>query len=251
MNGIMKKKIPFDISYREKIESGEVSVVTRDDRLVRIICWDTGMEWSICALIKDHDPKSTYGFPQLFDKEGKCIAEDGKDLFLLVEDELTEFEERLGQIMIHTWDITKECQECQADVDDIKQWAAELLEAARKELRPEFDKELEQAYKNQDDVVYQRGYDAGFAAGSEIDEERLTDKIAEKVAERVVKDGNPFAPDPVVRRPWIAPGPPYEPITVMYGVTPTEFRPITGDPLPGAIGTGSSATTEKYNETEE
>ena len=88
----MKKKIPFSLEYKDKIESGEVEVVTRDDHPVRIICWDADTDWSICALIKDHNPKSTYGFPQLFDNEGKCIREKSKDLFLLVEEELTEFQ---------------------------------------------------------------------------------------------------------------------------------------------------------------
>ena len=33
-------KIPFDISFKERIERGEVKVVTRDNREVTIIKWD-------------------------------------------------------------------------------------------------------------------------------------------------------------------------------------------------------------------
>lgn len=33
-------KVPFDIKYKPLIESGEAKVVTRNDRPVRIICWD-------------------------------------------------------------------------------------------------------------------------------------------------------------------------------------------------------------------
>lgn len=183
----MKKKIPFDISYREKIESGEASVVTRDGRPVKILLWDAASVWPIVARIDDRT------FVKQYKENGLRAEEDEDDLFILVDDPLSEFEERLGQIIIPTWDITKECQDCQGDIDSIRQWSAELLDLARKALRPEFDEELEQAYKNQDDVVYRRGYEEGFLAGSAIDEERLTDKIAEKIAEKVVKGGNPFA----------------------------------------------------------
>ena len=39
------------------------------------------------------------------------------------------------------------------------------MELARKQLQPDFDKELELAYKNQDEVVYSRGYQEGYEAG--------------------------------------------------------------------------------------
>lgn len=163
------------------------------------------------------------------------------DLFLLVEDdELTEFEALVNGLMNGARNGL---------VYSVKDEAAILLEAARKALRPEFDEELEKAYRNQDDVVYQRGYDAGIAAGSAIDEERLTDKIAEKIAEKVVKDGNPFVPNPVIPstgnpNPWI-PNTPITPITVMYGVTPTEFRPTALDPADGVASAATSISSKE------
>lgn len=243
----MKKKIPFDISYREKIESGEASVVTDCGEPVEIVKWDCKGRCPILAVIDDGDTSDSC----FFKEDGGSLNEKDR-LYLLVEDEeLTEFEDRLGQIIIPIWETMKGCQECHGDVEDIKQWAAELLDLARKALRPEFDEELEKAYKNQDDVVYQRGYDAGFAAGSEIDEERLTDKIAEKIAEKLLKDGNPFTPNPVIPVPGtpppINPGQ-WPPITVMYGVTPTEFRPTTIDT---AVGESSAETSALKNEAEE
>ena len=219
----MKKKIPFDISYREKVESGEVSVVTRDDRHVDILKWDANSNHPIIALITFRDDsQSSWDFG--IDGRNLESRETTSDLFILVEEpepELTEFEERVEGLM----------KGMRRGLNySAKEEAAILLEAARMVLRPEFDKELEQAYKNQDDVIYQRGYDAGFAAGSEIDEERLTDKIAEKIAEKILKDGNPFAPNPAVPgHPWFNPIRPGESITVMYGVTPTEFRPMAAD----------------------
>ena len=238
----MKKKIPFDVGYREKVESGEVSVVTRDDHPVRIICWDADSDWSICALIKDYNPKSTYGYPQMFDKEGKCIERKDNDLFLLVECELTEFEEACRLALLNWCDPT----EWHLGYDFVREQAAALLEAARKALRPEFDKELEQAYRNQDDVVYRKGYETGFLAASEIDMEKLTDQIAEKVAAAILKDGNPFAPNPAIPYPgnplpWTDPASPCEPITVMYGVTPVKFRATVANTPPS--GDASAATT--------
>lgn len=80
------KKIAFDIKYRPQIESGEYKVETKNGHPVRIICWDTGMEWHICALVKDRNPKSTYGFPNLFDEKGKCINSRNSDLVIITND---------------------------------------------------------------------------------------------------------------------------------------------------------------------
>ena len=79
----------------------------------------------------------------------------------------------------------------------------------------------------------------------------LTDRIAEKAAEMIVEKEYPSAPagpvlpgvpvNPVTpvtpTSPWTTPG--FPPITVMYGVTTTEFNPhaATGD-----ASTSSSAT---------
>lgn len=113
----MKKKIPFDISYREKIESGEVKVVTRDDHPIRIICWDAGPDWPICGLIKDYNPESTYVHPTLFDNEGKCIDKTSKDLFIIVESDDRPIDS-------HVWEIIKEIAAFQKKdtVNEICEW---------------------------------------------------------------------------------------------------------------------------------
>ncbi len=36
----MKKVLPFNIKFRDEIESGKCKVQTNDGRSVRIICWD-------------------------------------------------------------------------------------------------------------------------------------------------------------------------------------------------------------------
>ena len=242
----MKKKIPFDISYREKIESGEAELTTDDGRRVRVLAWDVVGDRPIVAAIQADIPDSGRETVVCYSADGMRQAGPGpSDLALLVDCEFTEFEERLGQIMIPTWDETKECGECQGDVDDVRLWARELLELARKELRQEFDEELEQAYKNQDDVVFRKGYEAGFLAASEIDMEKLTDQIAEKVAAAILKGGNPFAPNPAVPYPGNPdPGNPFGPVTVMYGCTPTEFRTTANQPGGGAASAATYATGE-------
>lgn len=74
--------------------------------------------------------------------------------------ELTEFEEEFLAI-VDSWchgdgRVYKECNK-QALKD-----ARLLISIARKQLQPEFDAEIEKAYKNQDEVVYNRGYDNGY-----------------------------------------------------------------------------------------
>lgn len=76
----------------------------------------------------------------------------------------------------------------------------------------------------------------------------LTDKIAEKAAELIVKKEYPDAPigpiTPVIPSNPIKPSTPWElPITVMYGVAPTEFKPITT-----YDSSATTATTEYYKE---
>lgn len=243
----MKKKIPFDISYREKIESGEVELTTDDGRRVKVLQWDVNSDKPIVAIIQSDIPDTGRDSVVCYSVEGTRQEGVGpSDLAILIEEDLTEFEKVILESMASFSCMRSTYKE--KDLEDYaKEEAPKFLEAAKEALRPEFDEKLEKAHKNQDDIVYQRGYDAGFQAGSEIDEERLTDKIAEKIAEKILKDGNPFAPNPAIPGyPWTTPGRPYEPITVMYGVTPTEFKPMAGNPSVDAFGAATSATTEPH-----
>lgn len=65
-----------------------------------------------------------------------------------------------------------------------------------------------------------------------IDMDKLTDMIAEKAAELIVQKEYPSAPTTppcpfTPGRPWTSPAQPIEPIVVMYGVSPTEFKITT------------------------
>lgn len=78
----------------------------------------------------------------------------------------------------------------------------------------------------------------------------LTDKIAEKAAELIVKkeftDTPTFPSNPINPvTPWPTPTPYIPPITVMYGVTPTEFNPTAVSKLQEDAATSASTVKEK------
>lgn len=88
-------KIPFDISFKERIERGEVKVVTRDNREVTIIKWDLKGNYPIAACVKvevcnyEGDESWFEERPYAFSKEGKLykgFPEDKSDIFILVEE---------------------------------------------------------------------------------------------------------------------------------------------------------------------
>lgn len=51
MGVVAKIKVPFDISYRNDIEDGSVSVVTEWGDSVKIVAWDYPDPYPIAALI--------------------------------------------------------------------------------------------------------------------------------------------------------------------------------------------------------
>lgn len=76
-------KVAFDIKYRPQIESGEAKVVTRDDRAVRIICWDASYkDLPIVGLIEGRER------PNIFTREGSFFpigeVEANADLFVIL-----------------------------------------------------------------------------------------------------------------------------------------------------------------------
>jgi len=58
-------KIPFDISYRQKIENSEVKVVTRTGEVAKIICWNAdNPDNPIVALVHNNKGKEkSYMYP--------------------------------------------------------------------------------------------------------------------------------------------------------------------------------------------
>lgn len=141
----------FDIKYRPQIESGEYKVETATGKQVRIICWDKKSDMNkkkIVALLDD----GNFEHVEYYTEQGTVYekAPTGGDLFLITpEPEPSEFEQEICT-------ISNLCLNLEM-VDEIKRAAAELLAIARKELEPEFEAEIEKAYKNADEVMYRKG----------------------------------------------------------------------------------------------
>lgn len=142
-------RIPFDISKRPQIESGEYKVVNRIGEEVRIICWDWPDEdCPIIAFDGDRMP-STWG------KDGRFMSwrESDSDLFIVTpEPELTEWQRFISACLQKHGLL-----DCGAADRIAKESAAELLTLARKQLQPEIDAMLEDAYKTADEVQYRKG----------------------------------------------------------------------------------------------
>lgn len=138
------------------LENPSRKVVTRDGRPVRIICWDRNTTyWKIIALVTS--PDGSVENPYTYDVNGKesdgCLHDHRNNLFF-ADDELTKFEKEVKDLMnsccneIGEADITNEL---------VKEAALNLLDLARKELQPEFDKEMDKMLAETDKVVYQKG----------------------------------------------------------------------------------------------
>lgn len=171
-------------------------VVTRDGREVRILCIDCGVRESqpilveiICSrnakvleyynidgttqdknlnLFFADEEKETIEIPfgakdsefikdEYFIPEGcKARIEGNKVIIERVqkEEKLTEFEKEVKDLMNS---CCNEIEEADITNELVKEAALNLLDLARKKLQPEFDKELDKAYKTADDVQYQHG----------------------------------------------------------------------------------------------
>ena len=125
------EKIPFDIKYRDKIESGEYKVETRDGRPTRIICWDRKHGYPICGLAYE---KATGCENYVNTYESGMTAINGilgtnDDLFIITPDqELSEFEKRFLEIIVEI--VEEKDNECPHPLE----YAAELLELAKNEI---------------------------------------------------------------------------------------------------------------------
>lgn len=131
----MKKKVPFSLDYKEKIESGEVSVVTRDDRHVNILKWDAkSKKYPIIGTIIETDREENE-YPTCWHPDGTYSLnknESCADLFLLVEEELTEFEKELDSCVVNIQNSYGDERK-----KTVRFYANTLLDIARKQLSVE------------------------------------------------------------------------------------------------------------------
>lgn len=144
-------KIPFDIKYRPQIESGEYKVVTRDGHSVRIICWDrksAGDGQPIVALIENGHYENSIWVGENGVYKGTMGHE--YDLFIITpESELTEFEEKVKQLIGHYPVATNENKG--SILYEVQKAAAELLELAKKEICMGCTVGLDQYWKGRED----------------------------------------------------------------------------------------------------
>ena len=140
-------KISFDIKYRPQIESGEYKVEF-DGKPARIICWDKKRSKdnaTIVALIDDGESEHT----EYFFSDGMALCATAPALRIITpEEELTDFEKAIKEMMRGYVKMPDEV---------IKETSAKLFAIALKELQPKIDAEIENAYKNADNIVYENG----------------------------------------------------------------------------------------------
>lgn len=139
-------KIPFDIKFRHKIESGEYKVETRDGRAARVICWDRKYNnYPIIALFEEYGEECLISYT----KNGQLLIgkSNVSDLVIVTpEPEMSEWELAIAKYRPPT-----------DSKETIQRIAAELLDIARKQLQPEIDAMLEDAYNTADEVQYKKG----------------------------------------------------------------------------------------------
>ena len=80
------KVVPFDLKYKDKIESGEYLVTTRGDNPVRIICWDKlDPDYPIIGLQRI----GNFEFLENYNKYGRVdlLIDNDSDLMVLIDNE--------------------------------------------------------------------------------------------------------------------------------------------------------------------
>ena len=78
--------VPFDLKYKDKIESGEYLVTTRGDNPVRIVCWDKlDPDYPIIGLQRI----GNFEFLENYNKDGRIdlLTDNDSDLMVLIDNE--------------------------------------------------------------------------------------------------------------------------------------------------------------------
>lgn len=124
-------KIPFNIMYRPQIESGDFTVVTREDRLVEIKIWDLKGDFPVVGVYYDEENNREIAV-QVTD-EGKCsinLDDYCDDFFIVTEtSKLMKLKQELSQMLDFYGsdpDNTKESA--------IEKWSQKLLSVAEEEV---------------------------------------------------------------------------------------------------------------------
>ena len=142
----MKQQFDLLLWFQDKSRK----VVTRDGRPVRIICWDSPNKVFPVVGFVGNEPEIFAWDYFGYCREGHIESEN--DLFFADEEkQLTEFEKVLKEVIedVKNGDYIEE--------ESFDFWKSRLLDLAKKELQPEFDKEMDKMLAETDKVVYQKG----------------------------------------------------------------------------------------------
>ena len=133
-------RIPFDISKKPQIESGEYKVETKNHHPVRIICWNKntgGLDRIVALVAGNSGQEKTLHYTE----EGCCVATGNnrdKDLFIVTpEPEMTEFELALRNAMSDTVDLSEDREDYEvSEICDkqAKRYSTELIATAKRQL---------------------------------------------------------------------------------------------------------------------
>lgn len=146
-------KIPFDIKFRPQIESGEYKVFAHEheEQEARIVCWDNKGGYPIVALIDNE--------PEKFDKHGRVPGGNrGEEFSLFIitpKPELSEFEQEYIRLYKEGYADGKAGSKPISD-DNLKEYAAELLNLARKELCEQIVNHTKGAYEIGDWIYHSK-----------------------------------------------------------------------------------------------
>lgn len=128
-------KIQFDVKYRDKIESGEYKVETRDGKKVRALCYDANNTMPVFALVTfDNGTEGPLGYYSngTMISDGECPL----DLFIVTpEPELSEFEKACMKLYNEGRDDGLSGDKLSNE--SVKEWASELLALAKNQLQKE------------------------------------------------------------------------------------------------------------------
>lgn len=169
-------RIPFDIKYRDKIESGEYKVIyvensSMEQYPVEILKWDSNSDAGcIIGCLRRNGKDRIYAF----DENGEHkVSDEGNRLFIVTpEPEMSEFE---NGMLRYLQDAANKKDDSEI-IESTKEHSPKLLDLAKQHLlqsgelltqehheklmetlNNDHEKELEKAYKNADEVQRRKG----------------------------------------------------------------------------------------------
>lgn len=142
-------------NLNEWLKNKDRKVIDDDGFPVTILAWNGNEKYPVIYM-------SHKGVAFNVTVDGMYDADPNHGIFF-ADAELNKFEKELDEIVTAFSDA-----HAHMDSIEIHHYAKKLLEIAREELRPEFDEEIEHAYKTRDNVVYAEGYEKGKSDAKKI-----------------------------------------------------------------------------------